>query len=122
MIWRPALFFITIVFATPSGRAAANGCANQVMAMLADQAPYSYVVLVCVAFITLVCLLMMHDWRREKPGTQVIRREIRYEFGQMPSRIQPVRPVLVSRTTKLQQFLQFTRRILYAVPFCSFPE
>jgi len=114
MLWRPALFFITIVVVTPSGRAAVDEYGSQVIALLDAQAPYSYVTLIFIAATALACLLMMLEWRRQKPVIYHVCREIRYGIGHAAAESQPLRPRVAgpdrSRRMKLRHIQQLTWR------------
>src|ERR1700758_3634290 len=71
-----ALFFITIVLVTASGRTALEEFAGQINFLLA-QSPYSYVILAFMAFSALLCLLVMRDPSKDKSVVYLVRREAR---------------------------------------------
>ena len=78
VMWKPALFLITILGVTESGRAAVTTFANWVITRLTEEAPTSYFVAPIVVGIALLCVLLMRDWRSKRPEVYSVWREIRY--------------------------------------------
>jgi hypothetical protein len=74
----PSLFFITIVMATPRGRAALEAYSSETVTRFTVQSPYSYLTLISMAAIALVLLMMMRQRRTEmRTMVCIVRREIR---------------------------------------------
>ena len=76
-MWGASLFSITILLATSSGRSALEAYASQTITRFAEQAPYSYLILVFAAALALVLQLMMRPRSPETPVVFRVRWELR---------------------------------------------
>jgi hypothetical protein len=72
-----ALFLITMVLVTRSGRAVVDEYVTRVVTIFTQQAPFSYIALASIAVSTLACVLMMRKTRAKRPVVYLVRREIR---------------------------------------------
>ena len=108
MIWRPGIFLITIMAVTPSGRAVAERCVNFTISSVLAQSPFSFVALAMMALIAVVCLLMLHEWRWEKPGVYFVWHEVRYDGAKEgPEPIRTVRRYRGKLRLAQQSFFRF---------------
>jgi hypothetical protein len=115
MIWRPGLFFITIVSVTSSGRVAVVDYANQIITRLDAQAPYSHAALAFIALTAFACLLTLCDFRRKKRDVYMVCQEIHYGIEQAPADPSArSQAASTNRTwrTRLRQIWKNARRVM----------
>jgi hypothetical protein len=79
-MWGAALFLITIVMVTPSGRGVVDEYARQIISLFSGQSPFPDVALALMALSALASILVMLK-RRPAPAACWVWREIHEEVG-----------------------------------------
>ena len=81
-MWKPALFFFTIVLVTPDGRNFVDEHFGNVSSVFPPSSPYTELVLVAVGLVLLGIFLLMLCQNPKNPEATWIRYQVR---GEMPA-------------------------------------
>jgi len=78
-MWKPALFLITVVLVTPTGRAALGQYARQASSLFAANSTYGDLAIVSMALVFLGLLLLLLCRSPKDPNAQWILRRVQWQ-------------------------------------------